>query len=79
MAEVFLGKDGLHGLAVKVLREGNTTALRCFADEGRLLANLRDLHLVQVRAVGEDKARARPPPARVCSSRPTTPFRDARR
>ena len=55
MAEVFLSKDLLlHGLvAVKVLREGNTDARRRFADEGRLLANLRDPHLVRVLAVGE--------------------------
>jgi len=55
MAEVFLSKDLLlHGLAaVKVLREGNTDARQRFADEGRLLANLRDPHLVRVLAVGE--------------------------
>lgn len=48
MAEVFLSKDLLlHGLAaVKVLREGNIDARRRFADEGRLLANLRDPHMV---------------------------------
>lgn len=44
----------LHGLAaIKVLREGNRDARRRFADEARLLANLRDPHLVRVLAVGE--------------------------
>lgn len=55
MAEVFLSKDLLlHGLAaVTVLREGNIDARRRFAYESRLLANLRDPHLVWVLAVGE--------------------------
>ena len=38
---------------MKVLREGNIDARRGFSDEGRLLANLRDPHLVRVLAVGE--------------------------
>lgn len=37
-----------------MLREGNTDARRRFADKSRLLANLRALHLVGVRVVGEE-------------------------
>lgn len=50
MVGVFLSKDLLlRGLAAaKVLREGNTDARRRFADEGRLLADLRDPHMVRV-------------------------------
>jgi len=53
MAEVFLSKDLLlHRLAaVKMLRKGNIDTRCRFADEGRLLVNLRDPH--PVRAVGE--------------------------
>lgn len=55
MASVFVCKDlALHGLAaVKLLRDGDADTRRRFADEARLLANLRDPHLVQVLAVGE--------------------------
>lgn len=55
MAAVYVCKDlALHGLAaVKVLRDDNADARRRFADEARLLANLRHPHLVQVLAVGE--------------------------
>ena len=43
----------LHGLAaVKVLRGESAGARRRFADEARLLANVRHLHLVQVLATG---------------------------
>lgn len=64
MAEVFLSKDLLlHGLAaVTVLREGNIDARRRFAYESRLLANLRDPHLVWVLAVGETEDGAHPSP-----------------
>lgn len=55
MASVHLCKDlALEGLAaVKLLRGSNADARRRFADEARLLANLRHPHLVQVLAVGE--------------------------
>ncbi|MCY1072566.1 serine/threonine-protein kinase [Nannocystis sp. RBIL2] len=55
MASVYVCKDrALHGLAaVKVLRDDDADARRRFADEARLLANLRHPHMVQVLAVGE--------------------------
>ena len=60
MASVYVCKDlALHGLvAVKVLRDDRADARRRFADEARLLANLRNPHLVQVLAVGETAEQA---------------------
>lgn len=60
MASVYVCKDlALHGLAaVKVLKDDRADARRRFADEARLLANLRNPHLVQVLAVGETEEQA---------------------
>ncbi|MEZ4452931.1 MAG: serine/threonine-protein kinase [Nannocystaceae bacterium] len=60
MASVHVCRDlALHGLAaVKILRDNNADARRRFADEARILANLRSPHLVQVLAVGEMDDRA---------------------
>lgn len=60
MASVHVCRDlALHGLAaVKILRGDDADARRRFADEARILANLRSPHMVQVLAVGEMDDRA---------------------